>query len=109
MATERLKSCWTIEIFYPLILKVLSLHPMHGWAISERLRQVSKAMSTSVGSIHPAGTDLNGVAGFAAEWGPSDNNRKANMMNSQNPPAGSSRPSPTSGRVSRRRLDSSSR
>ena len=61
-----------------LMLKVLSLYPMHGWAISERLRQVSKAMlQIPQGSIYPALHRLERRGWVAAEWGPSDNNRKA--------------------------------
>jgi transcriptional regulator len=61
-----------------LILKVLSLQPMHGWAISERLRQVSKAiLQVPQGSIYPALHRLERRGWVAAEWGPSDNNRKA--------------------------------
>ncbi len=61
-----------------LILKTLSLEPMHGWAISERLRQVSRAMlQVPQGSIYPALHRLERRGWVAAEWGPSDNNRKA--------------------------------
>lgn len=61
-----------------LMLKMLSLHPMHGWAIAERLRQVSKAMlQIPQGSIYPALHRLERRGWVAAEWGPSDNNRKA--------------------------------
>ena len=76
MSTERLDlPQGTLDL---LILKVLSLHPMHGWAISERLRQVSKAMlQIPQGSIYPALHRLERRGWIAAEWGPSDNNRKA--------------------------------
>ena len=61
-----------------LMLKILSLHPMHGWAISERLRQVSNAMlQIPQGSIYPALHRLERRGWVAAEWGPSDNNRNA--------------------------------
>ena len=61
-----------------LILKALSLEPMHGWAISERLRQVSNAMlQIPQGSIYPALHRLERRGWITAEWGPSDNNRKA--------------------------------
>lgn len=61
-----------------LMLKMLSLHPMHGWAIAERLRQVSKAMlQIPQGSIYPALHRLERRGWVAAEWAPSDNNRKA--------------------------------
>ena len=61
-----------------LILKALSLEPMHGWAISDRLRQVSRAMlQVPQGSIYPALHRLERRGWIVAEWGPSDNNRKA--------------------------------
>ena len=61
-----------------LILKVLSLQPLHGWAISERLRQVSNAaLQVPQGSIYPALHRLERRGWVTAEWGPSDNNRKA--------------------------------
>ena len=61
-----------------LILKALSVEPMHGWAISERLRQVSHAaLQVPQGSIYPALHRLERRGLIAAEWGTSDNNRKA--------------------------------
>jgi transcriptional regulator len=76
MSTERLElPQGTLDL---LMLKMLSLHPMHGWAISERLRQVSKAMlQIPQGSIYPALHRLERRGWVAAEWAPSDNNRKA--------------------------------
>jgi transcriptional regulator len=76
MSTERLDlPQGTLDL---LILKVLSLEPMHGWAISERLRLVSKAMlQIPQGSIYPALHRLERRGWVAAEWGPSDNNRNA--------------------------------
>ena len=61
-----------------LILKALSLTAMHGWAISERIHQVSRAtLQIPQGSIYPALHRLERRGWVAAEWGPSDNNRKA--------------------------------
>ena len=61
-----------------LILKTLSLEPMHGWAISERLRQASRAaLQVPQGSIYPALHRLERRGWISAEWGPSDHNRKA--------------------------------
>ena len=61
-----------------LILKVVSLEPLHGWAIAERLRQVSNAMlQIPQGSIYPALHRLERRGWVAAEWRPSDNNRNA--------------------------------
>ena len=61
-----------------LILKAISLGPMHGWAISERLRDVSKAMlQIPQGSLYPALHRLERRGWISAEWGASDNNRRA--------------------------------
>jgi transcriptional regulator len=61
-----------------LILKALSLQPMHGWAISERIHQVSRAVLTiPQGSLYPALHRLERRGWVKAEWGVSENNRKA--------------------------------
>src|SRR3954470_22487548 len=61
-----------------LILKTLSLEPMHGWAIAERLKQVSRAaLQVPQGSIYPALHRLERRGLIAAEWAASDNNRRA--------------------------------
>ena len=61
-----------------LILKTLSLGPMHGWAISERLHQVSRAtLQVPQGSLYPALHRLERRGWIKADWGASDNNRKA--------------------------------
>lgn len=61
-----------------LILKALSLEPMHGWAISERIHDVSRAtLQIPQGSLYPALHRLERRGWIAAEWGASDNNRKA--------------------------------
>src|SRR3989337_1666488 len=61
-----------------LILKAISLEPMHGWAISERIHQVSRAtLQIPQGSLYPALHRLERRGWVAAEWGVSDNNRKA--------------------------------
>ncbi len=61
-----------------LILKALSLEPMHGWAISERIHQVSRAtLQIPQGSLYPALHRLERRGWIRAEWGESDNNRKA--------------------------------
>src|ERR687890_863199 len=61
-----------------LILKALSLGPMHGWAISERLHQVSRAtLQVPQGSLYPALHRLERRGWIRAEWGASDANRKA--------------------------------
>jgi PadR family transcriptional regulator len=61
-----------------LILKVLSLGRMHGWGIAERIRQVSgEILRVEEGSLYPAlrRLELDGL--ITAEWGASDNNRRA--------------------------------
>jgi PadR family transcriptional regulator len=61
-----------------LILKALSLGPQHGWAISERLRQVSQAtLQVPQGSLYPALHRLERRGWIAARWGASENNRRA--------------------------------
>ena len=61
-----------------LILKALSVQAMHGWEISERLRQVSQAvLQVPQGSIYPALHRLERRGLIAAEWGTTDNNRQA--------------------------------
>jgi transcriptional regulator len=61
-----------------LILKALSLQPQHGWALSERLHQVSRAtLQIPQGSLYPALHRLERRGWIKAEWGASDNNRRA--------------------------------
>ena len=61
-----------------LLLKAVSLGPMHGWSISERIRQVSReALQIPQGSLYPALHRLERRGWIAASWGTSDNNRKA--------------------------------
>ena len=61
-----------------LILKSLSLEPQHGWAISERIQQVSQAvLQVPQGSLYPALHRLERRGWIRAEWGTSDNNRRA--------------------------------
>ena len=60
-----------------LILKALSLTPLHGWAISERLRDVSRQMlAVPQGSLYPALYRLERQGWISAEWGTSDQNRR---------------------------------
>src|SRR5262245_26595164 len=61
-----------------LVLKVLSLEAMHGWAIALRIRQVSGAvMLVEEGCLYPALRLLARDGLVKAEWGTSENNRKA--------------------------------
>jgi PadR family transcriptional regulator PadR len=61
-----------------LILKILALEPLHGWAISQRLRQVSgNVLQVSDGSLYPALHKLENEGWIKAEWKPTENNRRA--------------------------------
>jgi PadR family transcriptional regulator, regulatory protein PadR len=61
-----------------LILKSLSLGAMHGWAISERIRDVSRErLQVPQGSLYPALHRLERRGWIRAEWGSSENNRRA--------------------------------
>jgi len=61
-----------------LMLKALGSGPMHGWAISERLHQVSQqTLQVPQGSLYPALHRLERHGWIVAEWGASDNNRRA--------------------------------
>jgi transcriptional regulator len=61
-----------------LILKILALEPLHGWAIGQRLKQVSgDILQVSDGSLYPALHKLEQEGWIKAEWKPSENNRRA--------------------------------
>src|SRR5467141_206471 len=61
-----------------LILKTLALEARHGWAISERLHQISSAtLQIRQGSLYPALHRLERRGWIKARWGTSDNNRRA--------------------------------
>jgi len=61
-----------------LILKALSLGPQHGWAVAERIKQISRdALAVNQGSLYPALHRLERRGWIKATWGTSDNNRKA--------------------------------
>jgi PadR family transcriptional regulator, regulatory protein PadR len=61
-----------------LILRTLSLGAQHGWAISERIKQVSRdELQVQQGSLYPALHRLERRGWIAATWGASDNNRRA--------------------------------
>jgi len=61
-----------------LILKTLALAPQHGWAISQRLEQISSAvLQVQQGSLYPALHRLERRGWIKAKWGTSDNNRRA--------------------------------
>ena len=61
-----------------LVLKVLSLGPMHGWAIAQRIHQLSKdVLRVNQSALYPALHRLEHQAWIEAEWGESENNRRA--------------------------------
>jgi PadR family transcriptional regulator PadR len=61
-----------------LILKTLALEPQHGWAISERIQQISSdVLRVQQGSLYPALHRLERRGWIKAKWGTSDNNRRA--------------------------------
>ena len=61
-----------------LILKAVALEPVHGWAISERLQQISDdAIQVQQGSLYPALHRLERRGWIKAKWAISENNRRA--------------------------------
>ncbi|MGH9439738.1 MAG: PadR family transcriptional regulator, partial [Terriglobia bacterium] len=61
-----------------LILRTVALGPQHGWAISERIQQVSsEVLQVRQGSLYPALHRLERRGWIKARWGASENNRKA--------------------------------
>jgi PadR family transcriptional regulator PadR len=69
-----------------LILKILALEPMHGWAIGQRLRQVSSdALQVSDGSLYPALHKLEQEGWITAEWKTSNLGRRAKFYTMTRP------------------------
>jgi PadR family transcriptional regulator len=61
-----------------LILKTLTLEPMHGWGISARIQQFSRGvLDVNQGSLYPALQRLEQRGWLESEWRTSDNNRRA--------------------------------
>lgn len=61
-----------------LLLKILALEPLNGWAISLRLKQISgDVLGVSVGSLYPALHKLEQRGWIKAQWRSSANNRRA--------------------------------
>src|SRR5437667_6014598 len=61
-----------------LLLKILALEPLHGWAISLRLRSLSgDVLQVSEGSLYPALHKLEQEGWITAEWKQTENNRRA--------------------------------
>jgi PadR family transcriptional regulator, regulatory protein PadR len=61
-----------------LILKALSLEPMHGWGVSQRIQQISRdVLQVNQGSLYPALHRLEHRGWISSSWGTSENNRRA--------------------------------
>lgn len=61
-----------------LLLKILVLEPSNGWAISQRLKQISgEVLQVSDGSLYPALHKLEQQGWITAEWKATENNRRA--------------------------------
>ena len=61
-----------------LILKTVALESMHGWAIAQRIRSVSNnVLQVNQGALYPALHRLEQQGWIRAEWGESENNRRA--------------------------------
>ena len=60
-----------------LILKILALQPMHGWAIGERMKQMSKdVLHVGPGSLYPALHKLEQASWITAEWSVNEAKRR---------------------------------
>jgi PadR family transcriptional regulator PadR len=61
-----------------LILKTIALEPLHGWAIAQRIKQLSgDILQVQQGSLYPALQRLEKQGWITADWGASENNRRA--------------------------------
>jgi PadR family transcriptional regulator, regulatory protein PadR len=61
-----------------LILRIIAAEPMHGWAIAQRIQQISDdLLRVQQGSLYPALHRLEHQGWITADWGVSDNNRRA--------------------------------
>jgi transcriptional regulator len=61
-----------------LVLKVIALEPMHGWAIAQRIRQMSgEVLQVGQGALYPALHNLEQNGWIRSEWAISENNRRA--------------------------------
>src|SRR5829696_9343656 len=61
-----------------LVLRTLSLAPMHGWGITQRIQQISDGvLEVNQGSLYPALQRLEKDGLISSDWGTSDNNRRA--------------------------------
>ncbi len=61
-----------------LILRTIALEPLHGWAIAQRIQQISDdLLRVQQGSLYPALHRLEHQGWITAEWGTSESNRRA--------------------------------
>jgi transcriptional regulator len=61
-----------------LVMRTLAIEPMHGWAIAQRIQQISDdLLRVQQGSLYPALHRLEHQGWITSEWGASDNNRRA--------------------------------
>ena len=61
-----------------LIMRTIALEPLHGWAIAQRIQQISDdLLKVQQGSLYPALHRLEHQGWITAEWGASENNRRA--------------------------------
>ena len=61
-----------------LVLKTLSLAPLHGWGIGQRVQQISEGvLEVNQGSLYPALQRLEKEGLITSDWGTTDNNRQA--------------------------------
>src|SRR6266704_2516976 len=69
-----------------LLLKIVALEPLHAWAISQRLKQISgDVLQVSDGSLYPALHKLEQEGWITAEWKPTENNRRAKFYSLTRP------------------------
>ena len=72
-----------------LLLKILALEPLNGWAISQRLKQISgDVLQVSDGSLYPALHKLEQEGWITAEWKVTDNGRRAKFYSLTRPGRG---------------------
>ena len=65
-----------------LVLKTLTLAPMHGWGISQRIQQFSRGvLDVNQGSLYPALQRLEQKGWIESEWRTTENNRRAKYYN----------------------------
>jgi PadR family transcriptional regulator, regulatory protein PadR len=69
-----------------LLLKILALEPLHGWAISQRLKHISgDILQVSEGSLYPALHKLEQEGWIKADWRVTENNRRAKFYSLTRP------------------------